>query len=37
MKCEYEIENVFPVLSLEQIKEIMCWKIARLIIYEENK
>ncbi len=37
MKCKYEIENIFPILSAEQIKEIICWKIARLIANEENQ
>lgn len=37
MKCKYEIENVFPTtLSFEEIKEIICKKIARLMIYQEN-
>lgn len=37
MKCKYEIENIFPsLLSFEEIKEIICKKIARLIIFEEN-
>jgi len=38
MKCKYEIENVFPsLLSFNEIKEIICKKIARLIIVEENR
>lgn len=37
MKCKYQIENIFPSsLSLEKIKEIICEKIARIIIIEEN-
>ncbi len=37
MKCKYEIENIFPSsLSFDEIKEIICKKIARLIILEEN-
>lgn len=37
MKCKYEIENIFPSsLSFEEIKEMVCKKIARLIIVEEN-
>lgn len=37
MKCKYEIENIFPSsLSFEEIKEIICKKIVRLIIIEEN-
>ena len=37
MKCKYEIENIFPsLLSFDEIKEIVCKKIARLIILEEN-
>lgn len=37
MKCKYEIENIFPSsLSFEEIKEIICKKIARLIVLEEN-
>lgn len=37
MKYKYEIENIFPnSLSFEEIKEIICLKIARLIILEEN-
>lgn len=38
MKCKYEIENVFPnSLSFEEIREIICRKIAKVIIIEENK
>lgn len=37
MKCKYEIENVFPSsLSFEEIKKIVCKKIARLITFEES-
>ena len=37
MKYKYEIENIFPnSLSFEEIKKIICKKIARLIILEEN-
>lgn len=37
MKCKYEIENIFPSsLSFEEKKEIICQKIARIIILEEN-
>ena len=37
MKCKYEIENIFPnSLSVEEIKEIVCKKIVRLIILKEN-
>ena len=37
MKCKYEIENIFPsLLSFDEIKEIVCKKIVRLIIIEEN-
>ena len=38
MKCQYEVEYIFHhSLSFEEIKEIMCKKIARLIILEEDK
>lgn len=38
MKCKYEIENIFPsTLSFKEIKEIICKKIAKLIIYEESQ
>lgn len=37
MKYKYEIENIFPSsLSFEEIRKIICQKIARLIILEEN-
>lgn len=37
MKCKYEIESILPSsLSFEEIKDIVCQKIARLIILEEN-
>lgn len=37
MKCKYEIESILPSsLSFEEMKEIICKKIARLIILEEN-
>lgn len=37
MKCKYEIESILPsLLSFEEMKEIICKKIARLIILEEN-
>lgn len=36
MKCNYEIENVFPDVSLEEIKQSICKKIARLIMIQEN-
>lgn len=37
MKYKYEVENIFPSsLSFKEIKEIICKKIARLIILEEN-
>lgn len=37
MKCKYEIENIsHSSLSFEEIKEIICQKIARIIIIEEN-
>lgn len=37
MKCKYEIENILPSsLSIDGIKDIICKKIARLIIFEEN-
>lgn len=38
MKCEYEIEHIFHnSLSFEEMKEIICEKIARLIILEEKR
>lgn len=37
MKYKYEVENIFPsLISFEEIKDIICQKIARLIILEEN-
>ena len=37
MKYKYEIENIFPKdISFEQTKDIICKKIARLIIIWEN-
>lgn len=37
MKSEYEIENIFPnSLNVEDIKECICKKIAKIIIIEEN-
>lgn len=37
MRDKYEIENIFPSsLSFERIKEIICKKIARIIILEEK-
>lgn len=37
MKCKYDVENVFTsTLSFEQTKEIICKKIARIIIIMEN-
>lgn len=38
MKCKYEIEYILPAsLSLEEIKDSICKKIAKLIICEERK
>lgn len=37
MKCKYEIESILPSsLSFENMKEIICQKIVRIIILEEN-
>lgn len=38
MKCNYEIKNIFHnSLSYEEMKYIICEKIARLIILEEKE
>ncbi len=37
MKCKYEINYTFPKsLSVEEIKEIVCKKIAKLMILDEK-
>lgn len=38
MKCKYEVEHIWKNnLSFEEMKEIICEKIARLIILEEKR
>ena len=38
MKCKFEIEYIYPKdISFEELKKHICKKIARIIIYDENK
>lgn len=38
MKYKYEVENIFPEeLSFEQIQEIICKKLSKIIVMMENE
>lgn len=38
MSCNYKVESIMPEnIDIEKIKNIICYKIASLIIYQEEK